>query len=127
MTHRPAEVPHRLGAGPGRRCLEDIRALFPPECNPFFAGFGNRDTDEVAYAAVGVPPNKVFIINNRSAPAPRPRPCTVPLCPPLLPPPKLPPFPVHGLLVGRRTLTMQRRGASGASFAHIVRHVNLAA
>ncbi|XP_068641522.1 phosphatidate phosphatase PAH2-like isoform X2 [Aristolochia californica] len=30
-------------------CLEDIRALFPSDCNPFYAGFGNRDTDEVSY------------------------------------------------------------------------------
>ncbi|XP_077213369.1 phosphatidate phosphatase PAH2-like isoform X2 [Tasmannia lanceolata] len=30
-------------------CLEDIRALFPPDCNPFYAGFGNRDTDEISY------------------------------------------------------------------------------
>jgi len=30
-------------------CLQDIRALFPAEWNPFYAGFGNRDTDEVAY------------------------------------------------------------------------------
>lgn len=30
-------------------CLQDIRALFPTEWNPFYAGFGNRDTDEVAY------------------------------------------------------------------------------
>lgn len=30
-------------------CLQDIRALFPDEWNPFYAAFGNRDTDEVAY------------------------------------------------------------------------------
>lgn len=30
-------------------CLQDIRALFPADWNPFYAGFGNRDTDEVAY------------------------------------------------------------------------------
>jgi hypothetical protein len=30
-------------------CLQDIRALFPAEWNPFYAAFGNRDTDEVAY------------------------------------------------------------------------------
>jgi len=49
------------------RCLEDIRALFPADYNPFFAGFGNRDTDEISYLAVGVPAAKIFIINNRSA------------------------------------------------------------
>ncbi|XP_020231799.1 phosphatidate phosphatase PAH2 [Cajanus cajan] len=46
-------------------CLEDIKALFPPDCNPFYAGFGNRDTDEVSYLKVGIPKGKVFIINPR--------------------------------------------------------------
>ena len=45
------------------RCLEEIRALFPPDWNPFYAGFGNRGTDEASYLAVGVPPSKVLIIN----------------------------------------------------------------
>jgi hypothetical protein len=49
------------------RCLEDIRALFPPEWQPFYAGFGNRDTDEISYLAVGIPAAKILIINNRSA------------------------------------------------------------
>uniref|UniRef100_A0A1D1XMY3 phosphatidate phosphatase n=1 Tax=Anthurium amnicola TaxID=1678845 RepID=A0A1D1XMY3_9ARAE len=44
-------------------CLEEIRALFPPECNPFYAGFGNRDTDEISYLKVGIPKGKIFIIN----------------------------------------------------------------
>lgn len=46
-------------------CLEDIKALFPPDCNPFYAGFGNRDTDEVSYLKVGIPKGKIFIINPR--------------------------------------------------------------
>ena len=45
------------------RCLEDIRALFPSDWNPFYAGFGNRDTDEISYLTVGVPASKCFIIN----------------------------------------------------------------
>lgn len=44
-------------------CLEEIRALFPPDCNPFYAGFGNRDTDEFSYLKVGIPKGKIFIIN----------------------------------------------------------------
>ncbi|KAL8166038.1 hypothetical protein V2J09_007537 [Rumex salicifolius] len=44
-------------------CLEDIKALFPPDSNPFYAGFGNRDTDIVSYVKVGIPKGKVFIIN----------------------------------------------------------------
>lgn len=49
------------------RCLEDIRSLFPPDWNPFYAGFGNRDTDEISYLAVGVPPSRIFIINPKGA------------------------------------------------------------
>lgn len=45
------------------RCLEDIKSLFPEQYNPFFAGFGNRDTDEMSYMAVGVPTSRIFIIN----------------------------------------------------------------
>ncbi|KAK3029432.1 hypothetical protein RJ639_037717, partial [Escallonia herrerae] len=44
-------------------CLEDIRALFPSDRNPFYAGFGNRDTDEFSYLKVGIPKGKIFIIN----------------------------------------------------------------
>lgn len=44
-------------------CLEDIKALFPTDCNPFYAGFGNRDTDEISYLKVGIPRGKIFIIN----------------------------------------------------------------
>ncbi|KAG5550095.1 hypothetical protein RHGRI_015145 [Rhododendron griersonianum] len=46
------------------RCLtQDIKALFPPEYNPFYAGFGNRDTDELSYRKIGIPKGKIFIIN----------------------------------------------------------------
>lgn len=44
-------------------CLEDIKALFPPDYNPFYAGFGNRDTDELTYKKIGIPKGKIFIIN----------------------------------------------------------------
>uniref|UniRef100_A0A9I9CCG2 LNS2/PITP domain-containing protein n=1 Tax=Cucumis melo TaxID=3656 RepID=A0A9I9CCG2_CUCME len=43
--------------------LERIRELFPPDYNPFYAGFGNRDTDEFSYLKVGIPKGKIFIIN----------------------------------------------------------------
>jgi len=45
------------------RALEDVRRLFPAGWNPFHSGFGNRDTDELSYLAVGLPPTRVFIIN----------------------------------------------------------------
>jgi phosphatidate phosphatase PAH1 len=44
-------------------CLQTIKALFPSDCNPFYAGFGNRDTDEISYLKVGIPLGKIFIIN----------------------------------------------------------------
>ncbi|KAK1299040.1 hypothetical protein QJS10_CPB14g01427 [Acorus calamus] len=42
---------------------QDIRALFPSDHNPFYAGFGNRDTDELSYRKIGIPKGKIFIIN----------------------------------------------------------------
>ncbi|CAI5485651.1 unnamed protein product, partial [Closterium sp. Naga37s-1] len=44
-------------------CLSDIRALFPADMNPFYAGFGNRDTDAVSYEAMGIARGKIFTIN----------------------------------------------------------------
>lgn len=43
--------------------FQDIKALFPPDYNPFYAGFGNRDTDELSYRKIGIPKGKIFIIN----------------------------------------------------------------
>ncbi|CAN0922293.1 Phosphatidate phosphatase PAH2 [Linum grandiflorum] len=52
-------APHEFKIG----CLEDIKALFPTDHSPFYAGFGNRDTDELSYLKVGIPRGKIFIIN----------------------------------------------------------------
>ena len=43
--------------------LNEILELFPRGSKPFFAGFGNRDTDAIAYRTVGVDLEKIFIIN----------------------------------------------------------------
>eukprot|EP00736_Rhodelphis_marinus_P002147 Rmarinus@m.4882 len=43
--------------------LNNVLALFPRGHKPFYAGFGNRDTDTTSYRAVGIPPSKIFIIN----------------------------------------------------------------
>lgn len=43
--------------------LRDVELLFPESVQPFFAGFGNRETDAASYEAVGVPVAKVFTIN----------------------------------------------------------------
>jgi phosphatidate phosphatase LPIN len=47
--------------------LRDVRHLFPENYNPFYAGFGNRPTDVIAYRAVGVPASRIFIINSQGA------------------------------------------------------------
>src|SRR5689334_6961211 len=44
-------------------CLTQIVNLFPSDATPFYAGFGNRHTDAIAYEAVGVNKSKIFIIN----------------------------------------------------------------
>ena len=44
-------------------CLQTIKDLFPPDCHPFYSGFGNRDTDAVSYRDVGIDLQKIFIIN----------------------------------------------------------------
>jgi len=37
--------------------------LFPIGFEPFYAGFGNRETDAISYRDVGIPLGKIFIIN----------------------------------------------------------------
>ncbi|CAN4092726.1 unnamed protein product [Withania somnifera] len=46
-------------------CLKEIKALFPSDRNPFYAGFGNRDTDELCYLKVEIPHGKIFTINSK--------------------------------------------------------------
>ncbi len=45
------------------QCLSDLRALWPERHNPFYAGFGNRDSDVVSYREVGVPQSRIMVIN----------------------------------------------------------------
>ncbi|KAI6661604.1 Phosphatidate phosphatase LPIN3 isoform X1 [Oopsacas minuta] len=47
------------------RCLEEVKSIFPPGSNPFFAGYGNRQTDVTSYEAIGIPKSLIFIINSR--------------------------------------------------------------
>ncbi|XP_024916276.1 phosphatidate phosphatase LPIN3 isoform X2 [Cynoglossus semilaevis] len=44
-------------------CLSDIRDLFSPQKQPFYAAFGNRTNDAYAYRQVGVPENRIFTVN----------------------------------------------------------------
>jgi phosphatidate phosphatase LPIN len=43
--------------------LRKVRNLFPPDYNPFHAGFGNRETDVISYRAVGLIPQRIFVVN----------------------------------------------------------------
>jgi len=43
--------------------LQAIKDLFPEDWNPFYAGFGNRPTDDISYSAVGIPTSRIFTIN----------------------------------------------------------------
>jgi phosphatidate phosphatase LPIN len=46
--------------------LRDIRSLYGPERTPFYAGFGNRFTDQISYRTVDVPRNRIFTINSNA-------------------------------------------------------------
>ncbi|KAK2488954.1 hypothetical protein MC885_004904 [Smutsia gigantea] len=45
------------------QCLNDIKSLFAPSKQPFYAAFGNRPNDVYAYMQVGVPDCRIFTVN----------------------------------------------------------------
>lgn len=46
--------------------LRDILSLYGPDRKPFYAGFGNRLTDQISYRTVNVPRNRIFTINSNA-------------------------------------------------------------
>ncbi|KAI1852059.1 hypothetical protein JX266_002912 [Neoarthrinium moseri] len=46
--------------------LRDIRNLYGPDSHCFYAGFGNRLTDQISYRTVDVPRNRIFTINSNA-------------------------------------------------------------
>ena len=46
--------------------LTEIKNLFPENVQPFYAGFGNRDTDAIAYRYLDIPLNKIFLVDPNS-------------------------------------------------------------
>lgn len=46
--------------------LRDIRNLYGPDYHPFYAGFGNRLTDQISYRTVDVPRTRIFTINSNA-------------------------------------------------------------
>ncbi|XP_048354702.1 phosphatidate phosphatase LPIN1 isoform X1 [Sphaerodactylus townsendi] len=45
------------------QCLTDIKNLFQPNSEPFYAAFGNRPADVYSYKQVGVSLNRIFTVN----------------------------------------------------------------
>ncbi|XP_043841904.1 phosphatidate phosphatase LPIN1 isoform X3 [Dromiciops gliroides] len=45
------------------QCLTDIKNLFLPNTDPFYAAFGNRPADVYSYKQVGVTLNRIFTVN----------------------------------------------------------------
>ncbi|XP_060025938.1 phosphatidate phosphatase LPIN1 isoform X4 [Lagenorhynchus albirostris] len=45
------------------QCLTDIKNLFSPNTEPFYAAFGNRPADVYSYKQVGVSLNRIFTVN----------------------------------------------------------------
>ena len=43
-----------------------MRTLFPKKVCPFYAGFGNRDTDAIAYRYLDIPLKNIFIVDPNS-------------------------------------------------------------
>ncbi|KAK3693710.1 Lipin/Ned1/Smp2-domain-containing protein [Podospora appendiculata] len=46
--------------------LRDIRNLYGQDRTPFYAGFGNRFTDQISYRTVDVPRTRIFTINSNA-------------------------------------------------------------
>ncbi|XP_029468086.1 phosphatidate phosphatase LPIN3 [Rhinatrema bivittatum] len=44
-------------------CLRDIKNLFNPQEQPFYAAFGNKPNDVYAYKQVGLPESRIFTVN----------------------------------------------------------------
>jgi len=46
--------------------LEPLKSIFPADCEPLTAGFGNKVHDHVCYKAIGIPAERIYIINKSS-------------------------------------------------------------
>jgi len=63
FTALKREVIHRKPQQFKIPTLKIIQGLFPEHYNPFFAAYGNRDTDIITYMAVGIKSQNVYIVN----------------------------------------------------------------
>lgn len=46
--------------------MNSIRKLYPPDVNPLFGGLGNRENDAIAYLALGIPMDRIYIVTGKS-------------------------------------------------------------
>ena len=46
-------------------CLLNLLKLFPNDVEPFYAGFGNKPSDKIAYEKIGIDSGKIYIINEK--------------------------------------------------------------
>jgi len=46
--------------------LRKIKELYPPNVNPFSGGLGNRENDAIAYAALGIPMDRIYLVSEES-------------------------------------------------------------
>lgn len=44
--------------------LNELLQIYPPESFPFYAGFGNREGDAIAYSRLGIPAQRIFILKS---------------------------------------------------------------
>lgn len=45
--------------------LKAVKAAYPSGCEVFYAGFGNRSGDAVAYKEMGIPADRIFILKSK--------------------------------------------------------------
>ncbi|VDL96558.1 unnamed protein product [Schistocephalus solidus] len=45
------------------QCLAELKEIFGPDASPFFAAFGNRQNDVLAYSEAGFEPCRIFTVN----------------------------------------------------------------
>lgn len=48
------------------KLLASVNEIFPNTKKPIVAGFGNRETDSIAYLRIKIPADKIFCINEKS-------------------------------------------------------------
>lgn len=46
--------------------MNSIRKLYPSNVNPLVGGLGNRENDAIAYLALGIPMERIYIVTKKS-------------------------------------------------------------